>query len=467
MPESAGGPAASSSPHAAPRAPKEAVSATAKTKAGEDGRIGERVLPEGSRRKESGGTLARLSPTMHAAYARHWTLEPSIRFLNHGSFGACPRAVLDAQSELRARLEREPVQFLVRHLEPLLDEARAVLAEFLGADPRGLVFLPNASTGVATALASIDDLAPGDELLATDHGYNACRNALDRLAVRTGARVVVAHLPFPVTSADALVDAVLSAVTPRTRWALLDHVTSPTALVLPIARLVRELRARGVETLVDGAHAPGMLPLDLRALDAAYYTGNCHKWVCAPKGAAFLVTRADLRARTLPLVTSHGANSPRTDRARYLLEHDWCGTSDPSAVLSIPAALRTMAAMLPGGWPAVMAQNHALALDARARLAAALGVEADVAPAELLGSMAALPLPASQRTQSTPALIFDPLQVALVFDPLQVALYEKHRIEVPIIDWPALGQRFVRVSAQLYNDASDYDALGAALRAEL
>jgi isopenicillin-N epimerase len=395
---------------------------------------------------------------MHPDLRAHWTLAPEIRFLNHGSFGACPRAVLDAQTALRARLEREPVQFLVRELEPLLDEAREALAAFVGADPQGLVFVPNASTGVATALASLEGLKPGDELLATDHGYNACRNALERLALRTGARVVVAHIPFPLASEDALVDAVLGAVTERTRFALLDHVTSPTALVLPIARLVRELRARGVETIVDGAHAPGMVPLDVEAIGAAYYTGNCHKWLCAPKGAAFLSTRADLRSRTLPLTTSHGANSPRTDRSRYLLEHDWCGTTDPTAVLSIPAALRTLAAMLPGGWPAVMAHNHALALDARARLAAALGISADVAPAELLGSMATLPLPASAQTSAT---------APLVFDPLQVALYEKHHIEVPIIDWPALGQRFVRVSAQLYNDESDYDALGAALRAEV
>lgn len=396
---------------------------------------------------------------MHAEHLRHFTLDPAIRFLNHGSFGACPRAVQEAQAEHRARLERHPVQFLLREVEPLLDAARAALAPFVGADPAGLVFVTNATAGVATALAALDDLAPGDALLVTDHGYNACRNAIEHTAARAGASVQVARLPFAGADADAIVAAILAAVTPRTRYALLDHVTSPSALVLPIARLVGALRTRGVETIVDGAHAPGMLPLDITAIDAAYYTGNCHKWIAAPKGAAFLVTRADRRARTLPLVTSHGANSPRTDRARYLLEHDWCGTHDPSAVLAIPAALRTMGALLPGGWPALIAHNRALALEGRAILAEALGIREPLPDPALLGAMATLPLPES-RWDAAPR---DP---NALFDPLQVALYERHGIEVPIIPWPALGARFVRVSGQIYNDASDYHALADALRAE-
>ena len=393
---------------------------------------------------------------MHPAYQRQWTLDPAIRYLNHGSFGACPAAVLDAQSAFRAQLEREPVHFYMHSLEPTLDESRAALASFVGADPLGLVFVPNASTGVATALAAIG-LAAGDELLVTDHGYNACRNAAERRAARSGTTVTVAHIVVPVASSDEIVAAVLAAVTPRTRWALLDHVTSPTALVFPITRLVHELRARGVETIVDGAHAPGMLPLDVEAIGAAYYTGNCHKWLCAPKGAAFLSTREDLREHTPPLVTSHGANATRTDRSRYLLEHDWCGTTDPSAVLSIPAALRTMGAMLPGGWPALMAHNHALAVEGRKRLAAALETDAEFAPADMLGSMATLPLPRSAGAPAT-----SPLGIG----ELQLALYERHAIEVPIMPWPALHQHFVRISAQLYNDPTDYDALGKALRTE-
>jgi len=209
-----------------------------------------------------------------------WCLDPSIAYLNHGSYGACPRAVLERQRSLQLEMEREPVDFLSRELPGRLQSARSALARFVGAETADLVFVPNATTAVNAVLRSLE-FAPGDEVLATSHTYAACRNALDDVASRTGARVVTAPLPFPVRSDDELIAAVMACVSPRTRLALLDHVTSPTALVLPIARLVRELRALDIETLVDGAHAPGMVPLALGELGAAYYTGNAHKWLCA------------------------------------------------------------------------------------------------------------------------------------------------------------------------------------------
>jgi isopenicillin-N epimerase len=297
-------------------------------------------------------------------------------------------------------------------------------------------------------------LAPGDELLVTDHAYNACRNALDAVATRAGARVVVAPVPFPLDGPDRVAAAVLGRVTPRTRLALLDHVTSPTGLVLPVARLVRELAALGVDALVDGAHAPGMLPLDLRAVGAAYYAGNCHKWVCAPKGAGFLHVRRDRQAGIRPLVVSHGANSPRRDRSRFRLEFDWTGTADPTPYLTVPEALRYVGGLLPGGWPAVMARNRATALGARDRLCAGLGVSPP-APEAMIGSLAAVPLPPG----------FPPAAGPGERDPLQTALFERFGIEVPVFAWPALSARILRISAQLYNGPADYERLVQALAA--
>ncbi|MCC6646693.1 MAG: aminotransferase class V-fold PLP-dependent enzyme [Polyangiaceae bacterium] len=377
-----------------------------------------------------------------------FALDPSLTHLNHGSYGACPREVLAHQAALRARLEAAPTRFFSREYEPLLDEARARVAAFVGADPAGLAFVPNATTGIACVLASAS-LEVGDELLVTSHGYGACKNAAAHAAARAGAALVVADVPFPVASADEIVLAVTRAVTPRTRLALIDHVTSPTALVFPIERLVRELQARGVDVLVDAAHAAGQVPLALAALGAAYATGNLHKWTCAPKGAAFLHVRADRRDRVRPVVISHGATARRGDRSRFHLEFDWTGTFDPSAWLAAPRALDVMAREF-GGWDAIRRDNHALAQEGRALVADALGV-APPAPMELLGAMASLEL-------------FDPAPPARASgeDALQRWLLEEHRIEIPVLTLGA--RRLLRLSAQRYNTREDYERLARALR---
>ena len=394
-------------------------------------------------------------PMSESRWAALWPLDSAVTFLNHGSYGACPTEILRHQAALRAELEAEPVRFLGRELEGRLDAARAALGAFVGADPDDLAFVSNATGGVNAVLRSLR-LAPGDELLTTDHAYQACRNTLDFVAERSGARVVTVTLPFPVTDPQAIVDTVLAGVTPRTRLALLDHITSPTALILPLERIVAALAARGIDSVVDGAHAPGMVPLDLRALGAAYYSGNCHKWLCTPKGSAFLWVRRDRQADVHPLTISHGATAVRPGRSRFLLEFDWTGTSDPTAWLAVPKAIEYLGSLVPGAWPALMARNRALALEARRLLCAAVGT-APACPEEMIGSIASVILP-DNRTVETGWR---------VRDPVQGRLFEAWGIEVPIMRWPAPPKRMVRVSAQLYNHLPQYVRLAEALRKEL
>jgi isopenicillin-N epimerase len=330
--------------------------------------------------------------------------------------------------------------------------ARRALGAFVSADPDDLAFVPNATSAVNLVLRSLG-FQPGDEILATNHGYRACLNAAQFAAERAGARLVVARVPFPLPGPESVVEAVLDAVTPRTRLAVLDHVTSPTGLVFPIERLVAELGARGVDVLVDGAHALGMLPLDLARLGAAYYTANAHKWLCAPKGAAFLHVRRDRQQGIRPLVISHGASSPRSDVSRFRLEADWTGTDDPSPHLCIPDCLRFLESLTPQGIPGLMERNRALAHEARRQLADMLGI-ALPCPETMLGSLASLPLP------DAPS---DAGAGYLEIDPLQRSLWDRHRIEVPVMAWPRAPHRLIRISAQAYNTFPQYEALGRAL----
>jgi isopenicillin-N epimerase len=383
-----------------------------------------------------------------------WTLDPEVAYLNHGSFGACPRVVLEHQQALQRELEREPVDFLARGLAGRLAGVREALGAFVGASPDDLALVTNATGGVSAVARSLD-LGAGDEVLTTDHAYGACRKGLEFVARRTGARLVVARVPFPLKDAGEIVDPILAAVTPRTRVALLDHVTSPTGLVLPLERLVPALRERGVETLVDGAHALGMVPLALDRLGAAWYTANAHKWLCAPKGAAFLHVRRDLQPRIHPLTISHGYEAAH-DGERFRAEFDWTGTDDPTSWLAIPECLRYLGGLLPGGWPELMARNRALALRARQVLCTALGVEAP-SPETLVGALASIPLPA-------PA----PGSPAERLDHEALAAWTRARgVESWFFPWPGASGKVVRASAQLYNDETQYERLGALLREAL
>lgn len=372
-----------------------------------------------------------------------WGLDPDIRHLNHGSFGATPTAVLAVQDRLRARLEANPTRFMEDEYQHGLDSAREAVAGFVGASVDDLAFVTNATGGVAAVVGSLD-LRAGDEVLTTDHAYNACRNILEVAAARAGARLVVAPIRFPDATCDQAVAAVLDRVTPATRLVLVDHVTSPTALVLPVEPIVAALEP-DIPVLIDGAHAPGMVPVDLDLLGASFYTGNLHKWVCAPKGAGFVSVADRHRDQVRPTVISHGWNTPRGDAGLLHRLFDWTGTFDPTAWLSVPAALTEMASMHADGWPGVMAANRDLARAARDLLCDRLGVPAP-APDGMLGSMAAVPLAFAR------AGLGDRLRSAGM-----VAL---------VSEWPDASHAVLRVSAQLYNHLGEYEELAAAVLAD-
>ena len=384
-----------------------------------------------------------------------WCLDPSVSHLNHGSFGAAPATVLEAQQRWRDRLESNPTRFMLEHYQPALDLARERVAGFVGAEPAGLAFVNNATAGVNAVLRSLEaTLRTGDEIVITDHGYNACRNAATVTAARTGARVVLAAVPFPVDGPDAVIDSIMEAVTGRTRLLLIDSVTSPTALVIPVTELVAALEP-DVAVLVDAAHAPGMIDFDVTAIGASYITGNFHKWMCAPKGSAFLYVREDRRSRIYPAVISHGYNGAWPAEGGHLhTQFDWTGTDDPSAWLAVPDALDAVGTLRPDGWEGVRRSNRDLCLAGRDILVDTLGIEVP-APDEMIGSIASVPLPDS----SGPA--------GNIFDSLMVALRCNWSIEAMVFNWPRPPRRLLRISAQQYNRIEEFHRLAEAVATEL
>jgi isopenicillin-N epimerase len=379
-----------------------------------------------------------------SALRQHWRLREDVVFLNHGSFGACPGFILDLQTELRAEMEAEPVQFLWRRYEERLEPSRRALAEFIGARSQDTVFISNATSGVNAVLRS-SLLGAGDELLTTNVAYNACRNVIDEVSRATGARLVVAQVPFPSSGPGEVIDAIIRATTPRTKLAMIDHVTSDTGMILPIEEIVAELSARGVDTLVDGAHAPGMVPLKLGSnFQPAFYTGNLHKWVCAPKGAAFLWVREDKQQHLQPPVISHGNNRTRPGFTAFQDRFDWPGTLDPTAWMCVGEALRWMERLLPGGWSEVRQRNHELALAGRRLLCERFGT-GPACPEEMIGSLATVRLPARLQGRSAGGKL----------DREQLELYDKFGVEVP---FSRIGQppaRYLRISAPVSGPVAD------------
>jgi isopenicillin-N epimerase len=367
-------------------------------------------------------------------------LRPDVIYLNHGSFGACPRPVFERYQGWQRELEMEPVEFLGRRFTTLMRAAREALAAFVGAGPDDLVFVPNATTGLNAVARSLR-LEPGDEVLATDHEYGALDRMWTFICERRGARYVRRRLPLPVRSAEEIIDAVWAGVGNRTRVLFLSHITSTTAIVVPVAELVRRAHERGVITVIDGAHAPGQIPLNLAALGADFYAGNCHKWMNAPKGSAFLYARPEAQPLLEPLVVSWGWRSDRPSLSRFVDEHEWQGTRDVAAYLTVPAAIEFMREH---DWPEVQRDCHDLVAAGRDRINAITGL-APLTPVgrEWFAQMATVALPPCDH------------------EALQRRLFDEYRIEVPTFAWN--GGSYLRVSIQAYNDEADIDALAAAL----
>ena len=373
-----------------------------------------------------------------------WMLEDRIVFLNHGSFGAVPRVVFEKQTEWRRRIEAEPIELLGRRATELIGVAKKPVGAWLGMGVDDFGFVTNATDGVNAVLQSLR-LTAGDELLTTTHVYNAVWQAMRNVAGRTGATCREIDLPLPLVSTDQLVETVANALSTNTRLLVIDHVTSPTALIFPVERITAICAARGIDVLVDGAHVPGMLPLNVPKIGATYYTGNLHKWTCAPKGCAFLWVRPDRQSQVHPTTVSHFWGEG------FAREFGWQGTRDISAWLTIPAALEFMNDL---GWDQVRVHNHQLAVWVQKMLCDRWDVQ-PLSPIDgsMIGSMATLPLPAPLDRLSLPQSV-----------QLQQRLYSEHRIEVPVMCWR--GRTFIRPCCQVYNLPGEYERLAEVIEKE-
>lgn len=337
-------------------------------------------------------TADQLDAQFPAIRPEAWRTDSDVTFLNHGSFGACPRPVLDRQMRLREQLEANPLRFLVDEAPPLLDRSRSAMADLLRVAGEDLVFVQSATAGVNAVLRSLDFKA-NDEILYLDQAYGSCINVVHHVCRRTGAVPVVAEVRWPGSSPDQVIDAVQSKVGPRTKLAMIDHLTSRAGLRLPVKAIVDVLEARGIDVLIDGAHAPGQIELDVASLGAAYYTGNCHKWLCGPKAAAVLHVRPDKQDGIEPAIISAGSRFDLSgaNYGDFQQRFAWQGTSDPTAAICVGESLGFLASLLPDGLPALMKRNHDMVVALRRLLCEVWSVP-EPCPETMLGAMAAMPI---------------------------------------------------------------------------
>ena len=392
---------------------------------------------------------------MPSPHTKHWSFDSSRVFLNHGSFGACPDFVIEEQRKWQDLMEKEPVQFFEELMPDLLLQSRKALGKFLSCSADDLAFVSNATSGVNTILRSLH-FETGDEILVPNHAYQACRNTIDFVADRWGARVVEVAIPFPIEGPQAVLDLMISACSERTKLVMIDTVTSPTGLRMPFEELTEFFEGKGIEVLLDAAHGIGMIPLNLEELGASYVTSNCHKWLCAPKGSAFLYVRKDKQSKIQPLTISHGHTFPLGDTTRFRHEFDWTGTQDISGWCALPVVIEEMAGLIEGGWEAIMQHNHDLAIQGRNILCERLGIQPPC-PDAMIACISTIQLPGEILPKER---MHEP-------DPLHDILSEKYNIQVPVWSWPSPRGRYLRISAQLYNSVEQYEQLADALVNEL
>jgi isopenicillin-N epimerase len=393
-----------------------------------------------------------MNPPRKNEMSRHWELDDETVFLNHGSYGATPTIVLDEQKRWQRLLEKDPVRFYEEIAPDALRKSREAIANLVNCDPEDLALIENATSGVNIILRSLS-FEKGDEIIVPDHAYQACRNTIDYVAEKWGAVVITCEIPFPVKNTQIIIDNVMKCVTKRTKLALIDTVTSPTGLRMPFEELVELLESKGVNVLLDAAHGIGMIPLNLEKIGASYTTSNCHKWLCAPKGSAFLHVKKDLQEFIHPLTISHGMTVPLGGSTRFRHEFDWTGTRDISAWCVLPFVIEELSQLVGMSWEEIMEHNKDLVIKGRNIICEKLNIKPQC-PDEMVASISTIKISSKKDN------IVDFHEI----DPLHLELLKNYNIQVPVWYWPSPEGRYIRISAQLYNNKEEYEYLANVLK---
>ncbi|MBK9399966.1 MAG: aminotransferase class V-fold PLP-dependent enzyme [Bacteroidetes bacterium] len=389
----------------------------------------------------------------YSSHEQHWNHDKNTVFLNHGSFGSCPAAILEKQYQLKIQIEKDPVLAMTENFESVYHENKEALAKFTGCDANDLVLIKNTTMGVNTILQSLT-FEEGDEILTHSHAYGACVNVLKYYAELNKCKLIIADIPFPIAHEDELTRPLLNAVTSKTKLVLLDHITSATGIIFPVEKLTQQLESRGIEVLIDGAHAPGMVDLNIAAIGASYYTGNCHKWICSPRGSALLHVRKDKQHKIRPLQISHYHDLYSGTEKHWSAQFIWPGTDDYSAYFLIKDSIHYMQSIL-GSWEALRKNNRNLCLEARKLICEELQIEIPT-PEHLIGHLASIPV---RNHPDAPSKFFN------MVAPLKKQLMEEYKIQVPVFYFHNKNPKLLlRISTQVYNSGEQYEYLAACMK---